>query len=92
MPIELEITRPAKVRAKELRICCKVRDEFTASLHDESGAEIFTQEDGYVPGFMPGEHYGDHVILDVDLETGQITNWKKPSAKAIQDWISSKDE
>ena len=89
MGIELEITRPAKVRAKELRIHCKVRDEFTASLHDESGEEICVQEDGYVPGFMPGEHYGDYVMLNIDVETGQVTNWKTPKAQALQDWIQS---
>jgi hypothetical protein len=87
MAIELEITKPIKVQAKTLKIHCKVCDDFTASLHDQTGAEICGQQDGYVPGFMPGEHFGDYVILDVDIETGQITNWKKPTPQKLQEWI-----
>ena len=39
--------------------------------------------DGYVPGFMPGEHYGDYVILHIDVETGRILNWKTPTDAQI---------
>lgn len=92
MGIELEITRPAKVRAKELRIFCKVCDEFTASLHDDDGAIICDQGDGYVPGFMPGEHYGDYLILNIDIETGQVTNWEKPTSAELQEWIEKTKE
>ena len=28
-------------------------------------------------GFMPGEHYGDYVMLDIDPYTGIILGWKK---------------
>lgn len=89
MSIEIEKTKIVKVQAKTLQLCLKVRDEFTASLLDQDNQTIHIQDEGYVPRFMPGEHYGDYVMLDIDLETGQITNWKKPSAKEIQDWISS---
>jgi len=34
---------------------------------------------------MPEEHYGDYVELQIDLETGQIMNWKKPSRKVIEE-------
>lgn len=37
-----------------------------------------------VPDFFPGEHYGDYLILNIDLETGQIKNWKKPAATDIE--------
>lgn len=92
MGIELEITRPAKVRAKELRIFCKVCDNFTASLHDDRGEIICFQDDGYVPGFMPGEHSGDYLILNIDIETGQVTNWKVPKAAVLQEWIEETKE
>ena len=84
MPIELEITKPQKVRAATLKIHCKVRDEFTATVVDERDEEVFGQEDGYVWGFMPGQHYGDYLILHIDLETGVVKNWKAPTAEDLQ--------
>jgi hypothetical protein len=35
--------------------------------------------DGYVPDFFPGQHYGDYVKLDIDIDTGKIVNWKTPA-------------
>lgn len=89
MGIELSVTKPMKVIAKTLRIHCKVCDGFTASLADDRGKDIYCQQDGYVPSFMPGEHYGDYVILDIDLQTGMVTNWKQPSAEALAAWIAT---
>ena len=85
--IELDIIKEQKVQAKQLELYLKVSDRFTASLVDDRGDEICTQEDGYVPSFMPGEHYGDYVILNIDIETGQITNWKKPDPVKLKEWI-----
>lgn len=62
---------------KDLGTICihlKVRDEFSCRIKDNQGNEVKDYE-GYVPSFMPGEHYGDYVILDIDIETGRITNW-----------------
>lgn len=72
-----------EVEAKELRIYTKVCDGFSASLHDQDGQKIADHE-GYVPKMMPGEHYGDYVILNIDIDTGQITNWKKPSVADVE--------
>ncbi len=77
------------VEAKTLSIHMKVCDRFSARLLDQNGEEIFNQEDGYVPGFMPGNHFGDYVILDIDLDSGTITNWKPVVARAIEEWIST---
>jgi len=41
---------------------------------------------------MPGDHYGDYLILNIDLETGQITNWRKPSAEAIESFVKREEE
>ena len=91
--MELEIEKKVKVQAKILKIHLKVSDRFSALLCDQDGAIIHDQDDGYVPDFMPGEHYGDYVIIDIDIDTGMITNWKKPTKKDIQDWIvADKDE
>ncbi len=86
---EITATKTVKVQAKTLKIYCKVCDNFTAELVDQHGETIHLQEDGYVPDFMPGEHYGDYVILNIDMDTGQVVNWKKPKAEDIEKWLGS---
>ncbi len=88
---EIEMKKSVTVQAKTLKLHCKVCDNFTASLHDQDGKEIHVQEDGYVPGFMPGEHFGDYLILDIDMDTGQITNWEHPVAEDIQEWLGKSE-
>ena len=56
---------------------------FSASLH-EDGKQI-GEYNGYVPDFMPGEHYGDYVELTIDVTTGQILNWKRPSMEQLNE-------
>lgn len=82
--MEINQQKKVKVNAKTLRIYCKVSDRFTYAIDDAQGDEIYSQDDGYVPDFMPGDHYGDYVILDIDLDTGVVTNWKKPTAAQIE--------
>lgn len=89
--MEIEATETVKVNAKTLKLHLKVCDRFTATLESESGRTLKDHDDGYVPSFMPGEHYGDYVILDIDIDTGQITNWKVPSAVEIQEWIDAEE-
>jgi len=69
-----------------LRVCAKCSDMFTAVLTDENGKTL-KEHDGYVPELMPGEHYGDYVEIDIDIATGQILNWKKPSKATIAKFI-----
>jgi hypothetical protein len=90
--MEIEATEVVKVNAKTLKIHLKVSDRFTASLHSATGTELYEQDDGYVPDFMPGKHYGDYVMLDIDIDSGQITNWVAPTAEQIQEWISGDSE
>ena len=90
--MEINQQKTVKVNAKTLRIYCKVSGRFTYAIDDEQGEEIYWQDNGYVPDFMPGEHYGDYVILDIDLDTGMVTNWEKPTAAQIEDAIKPKDE
>jgi len=85
--MEIGQTKVVNVQAKELRLHLKVSDMFTAYIHDESGAELGGQDDGYVPDFMPEKHYGDYVILNIDIDTGQITNWKTPTLEQIEAFI-----
>lgn len=90
--MEISQTKTVPVVAKTLAIHMKVSDRFQAVILDENGKELGGQEDGYVPDFMPGQHYGDYVILNIDLDTGVVTNWTKPDAKQIETFIDGDDE
>lgn len=83
--------KTVQVNVKTVSIYCKVSDRFTYQLKDAEGAIVHDQDDGYVPNFMPGEHYGDYVILDIDVDTGMVTNWKVPTARQIQDAIKNEE-
>lgn len=85
--MEINQLKQVKVNAKTLRIHMKVRDEFEAELKDADG-EVLTEYQGYVPDFMPEQHFGDYLILDIDIDTGQITNWVKPSPEQVEEFIN----
>jgi hypothetical protein len=74
--MEIKIPTKIEVNAKTMKIHLKCRDQFQFEIVDDKDNVIFEQEDGYVPGFMPGQHYGDYLILDIDLDSGKITNWE----------------
>lgn len=84
--------KSVQVDVKTLEIYCKVSDCFTYTLRDAQGEEVYSQDDGYVPNFMPGDHYGDYVILNIDLETGVVTNWRAPTAQQLEQAISKNDD
>lgn len=93
MEINVTVTETKTVRPKLLCLHLKVCDMFTAELKDEAGNTIKEQDDGYVPSFMPGEHYGDYVILNIDVTTGQVTNWDPAKfQRAVGEWIEGDDE
>jgi hypothetical protein len=54
---------------------------FSAFLYKDN--KIVGEYDGYVPDFMPTKHYGDYVCLEIDIDTGAIVNWKKPTQAAL---------
>jgi hypothetical protein len=89
--MQINMTKQVPVDVKEIRLHMKVCDRFEGNLIDAQGDTVKEYE-GYVPGFFPGEHYGDYLILNIDLETGQILNWKKPSAQDLQNFITNNDE
>lgn len=84
--MELAIKKMVTVHAKTLKIHIKVCDQFTALLVDQDGA-LLKQYEGYVPGFMPGPNYGDYVMLDIDIDTGVVMNWKQIKPAQIQEFI-----
>jgi hypothetical protein len=66
-------------------ICAKCSDMFGANLIvDGQSAGGY---DGYVPDFFPGQHFGDYVQLKIDIDTGNIVNWKKPTEKDLKIFV-----
>lgn len=59
-----------------LSINAKCSDLYSHTIYKRDGS-IYRQYDGYVPSFMPDEHFGDYLMLDIDPYTGLILNWKK---------------
>lgn len=72
-----------KTRApKYIEISAKCSDLCWAQLQDANGGELATR-DGYVPDFFPDEHWGDYVMLKIELKTGKIVNWTKPTTEQL---------
>lgn len=91
MEVAVKKVQVETIKVKTLSICAKCSDCFSAQLKDADG-RVVHEYDGYVPKFMPGEHYGDYVELEIDIETGQILNWKKPSAQEIEEFMNKDDD
>jgi len=89
--MEISVMKEVPVQAKTLSIHMKVCDGFCCRILDQDN-KVIKDYEGYVPNFMPGEHYGDYVILEIDIDTGNITNWKSIKAKDIEEFINYKDE
>lgn len=82
---KIEVEREAKV----LKIHAKCSDMCNAELFDQEGKSIH-ENDGYVPSFMP-DRGGDYIVLDIDIDTGQILNWKVPTTDQLQEFINGDD-
>lgn len=65
-----------KISAKCSDLCCT---EYT----DSKGK--VTNSDGYVPLGIGIDEYGDYVVLDIDMTTGHILNWKPVTDKQVKD-------
>jgi hypothetical protein len=60
-----------------LKISAKCSDLCSTIFTDSKGN--VTESDGYVPSGIGIDEYGDYVVLDIDMKTGQIQNWKSVS-------------
>lgn len=67
---------------KTIQISAKCGDSFFASLETRGGQ--IGEYNGYVPDFFPGEHDGDYIEFEIDVDTGCILNWKVPSKKELE--------
>lgn len=68
---------------RTIEISAKCSDLFSATLFE--GGKQKGCHDGYVPDFMPGQHWGDYVQMEIDVETGQILNWEKPTDEQLKE-------
>lgn len=80
-----------QVDVKVVKVYGKIRDACYYALTDQEGNSI-AEHDGYVPSFFPGDdrvgdHGGDYLILDIELETGKILNWTPPTAALLEEFI-----
>lgn len=76
-----------KTTPRVMRIVAKCSDMFSAELEGKDYS-------GYVPDWFPNpteDHYGDYVQLHIDLDTGKILNWKKPTEKQLKDAFDPED-
>lgn len=85
------MTKQVAVEAKTLNIHTKVSDRFCCEIRDQDGNRLKDHE-GYVPDFMPGQHYGDYVILDIDIDSGKILNWKVPTTEQMHEFLKAEDD
>jgi hypothetical protein len=65
-------TKPS-YKGTVLSVSAKCSDLWSHTVVNETG--IVSEYNGYVPSFMPGQHWGDYVELDIDPYTGKILNW-----------------
>jgi len=65
----------------KIKFRAKCSGMFSASLHDGQTVKNY---EGYVPDFFPAQHWGDYVILEIDIDTGKILNWKTPTAQDLK--------
>ena len=71
--MEISQTKQVKVDAKTINIHMKVSDRFSYQILDAQG-DILHEQD----------HYGDYVILEIDIDTGVVKNWKTLDASDIE--------
>jgi len=65
---------------KVLTITAKCSDMFCGVL--SNNGHYVGEHNGYVPAFFPGGD-SDYVEMRIDVDTGRILNWKKPTAAQL---------
>jgi hypothetical protein len=70
-------------KIKTIKLCAKTVDTLALKYLDEKGNFVGGRTD-YVPDYFPEDHYGDYVEFDIDVATGVILNWKKPTQSELK--------
>lgn len=82
--MKVNVGETRRVDVKTLDVHAHVCDSGTYTLYDTDGKQV-AERDDYVPKFFPGQHFGDDIILKIDIETGQILNWKVPTEDQLDE-------
>jgi len=77
--------------SKVIHMSAKCSDMFGAILFVD-GKQVGKDYSDYVPDFFPGRHFGDYVELEIDVDTGKILNWKKPTEDQLDEIFHHLDE
>jgi len=80
----------ARKKIKSVFITAKCSDLCHVNFKDEHGNSIGKRDD-YVPSWMPEQHDGDYVEIEIDVSTGTILNWKIPTQKELYNSIGILD-
>ena len=89
--MQINQVKTVKVEARTMCLCLKVCSEFACDILDQDNICI-GQYEGGVPGFFPGDHGGDYVELDINLDTGMVENWKVPTAEQIEKLLKEENK
>lgn len=92
MSVEITAMVEQKVSVKTVSVHVKVCDRGCYEFKSPTGTTLKELDEDYVPDFFPGEHYGDYLILDIDLSTGKITNWKSPTESQLKEIFNSEED
>jgi hypothetical protein len=71
---------PRKITIIEISAKCS---DLCSVVATNAAGDTIQTGDGYVPDFMPDEHYGDYVMLTIEVATGKILNWRAPTDAQI---------
>lgn len=82
---------PQQPEVRTIRISAHCSDSCSIDALDADG-NVLVEYDGYVPAFMPGQHYGDSVDLEIDVATGKINNWTADSAAILKELKERSEE
>lgn len=91
MSIELKAMVEQKIKVSTVSVHVKVCDRGNYEFKSPTGTTLKSINEDYVPDFFPDDHYGDYLILDIDLSTGQITNWNKPTESQLKEIFKKED-
>jgi len=69
-------------KIKTIFVIAKCSDLCSITYYDKKVRLIGERERDYVPKFFP-DNGGDYIELNIDIETGKILNWKKPTQKEL---------
>ncbi len=91
MKINMTKQVPAQVPVEVKTLEIGIRSwcgQFESRISTQDGQEI-VHHYGSAPDFMSNICIGDYLVLNIDLDTGQIINWKPPTAEELQDFIGA---